>query len=429
MRGKEIIAMLLAGGQGSRLGILTKTKAKPAVSYGGKFRMIDFPLSNCINSGIDTVGVLTQYQPLLLNKHIGNGVPWDLDRTSGGTAILQPHQKNDNTGDWYSGSANAVCQNINFIDEYNPEYVLVLGGDHIYKMDYSLMLDAHKQNNADATIAVIEVPWDEASRYGIMNADESGRVTAFVEKPKEPVSNLASMGIYIFTWKYLREALIESDKLHTDSDFGKHIIPLLLEGGKTMFAYKFTDYWRDVGTIDSYFESNMELIATVPLFNLYEEHKRIYTNSPHQPPQYTGENADVRGSLLSEGCEIYGTVINSVLGYGVKVHNGARVVNSIVMENCNIGRDTVIEDCILDENSLIGDNVTIGVSVGDDAQAVNELRPDIYNTGITVIGEYSKIPDNVRIGKNCVVEGVSVYSDYDCGLLANGRSVIKPVLM
>jgi len=423
MFGKEMIAMLLAGGQGSRLGILTKTKAKPAVSYGGKFRMIDFPLSNCINSGIDTVGVLTQYQPLLLNRHIGSGVPWDLDRNNGGVTILSPHQKNDNTGDWYSGSANAVYQNMEFIEDYQPEYVLVLGGDHIYKMDYSAMLEFHKKKGADATIAVIQVPMDEAGRYGIMNTREDGRVYEFVEKPKEPVSDLASMGIYIFTWKHLREALIQSNKMHDDSDFGKHIIPLLLEGGRNLFAYKFNDYWKDVGTIDAYFESNMELIKTVPEFNLYEDFWRIYTSAIHQPPQYTGEHSDVRASFLSEGCEVYGTVVNSVIGPGVIVREGARVTDSIIMENCVVGENAQIDRCILDSWCVVGQNARIGHQIGEDA--VNELWPDIYDTGITVVGMFSIIPDGVGIGKNCVVDGVTGEGDYEGMELFSGKSILK----
>ena len=423
MRSKEMIAMLLAGGQGSRLGILTKTKAKPAVRFGGKFRMIDFPLSNCINSGVDTVGVLTQYQPLLLNRHIGNGVPWDLDRTTGGVTILQPHQKNDNTGDWYSGSANAVYQNMAYIEEFNPQYVLVLGGDHIYKMDYSKMLEFHKRNMADATIAVLEVPIEEASRYGIMNTHESGHVYEFVEKPKNPVSNLASMGIYIFSWKELREALGKAEKLYEDSDFGKHIIPMMIGSGKSLWAYRFDDYWRDVGTIDSYWESNMELVKTVPDFNLYEDFWRIYTSDSHQPPQYAGANSDVRGSFLSEGCEVYGTIVNSVLGPGVIVMEGARVVDSIIMENCVVSENSSVERCILDERCVIGKNVRLGADLGEDR--VNDQRPDIYNTGITVVGEFSIIPDGVSVGKNCVIDGVTSDADYDDKQLMSGMSIIK----
>ena len=423
MRKKEMIAMLLAGGQGSRLGILTKTKAKPAVSYGGKFRMIDFPLSNCVNSGIDTVGVLTQYLPLLLNRHIGDGVPWDLDRNNGGVTILQPHQKNDNTGNWYSGSANAVYQNIEYIEEYSPDYVLVLGGDHIYKMDYSIMLDFHKENNADATIAVIEVPMEEASRYGIMNTREDGQVYEFAEKPEKPVSNLASMGIYIFTWHHLREILSKAEKLYQDSDFGKHIIPMMIESGKTLYAWKYEGYWRDVGTIDSYWDSNMELVTIMPKLDLYDVHQRIYTSSTHQPPQYLGRNSDVRDSVLSEGCEVFGTVLNSVLGPGVIVKEGAVIKDSIIMEYCMIYENAVVERSILDERCVIGKNARIGTDVGE--YAINQNRPDIYNTGITVLGEFSTVPEGASVGKNCVIDGATIEADYVDGQLFSGMSIIK----
>ncbi|MDR1704810.1 MAG: glucose-1-phosphate adenylyltransferase [Clostridiales bacterium] len=421
MRDKEMIAMLLAGGQGSRLGVLTKTKAKPAVAFGGKFRIIDFPLSNCINSGIDTVGVLTQYQPLLLNRHIGIGVPWDLDRKNGGVTVLSPHQKNDNTGDWYSGTANAIFQNMDYINTYDPEYVLILAGDHIYKMDYSKMLDFHKEHKADATIAVLQVPIEEAHRFGIMNAKEDGEIYEFVEKPQEPISNLASMGIYIFTWKVLQEALIKADKLYSDSDFGKHVIPMMLDGKKSLYAYTFNYYWKDVGTIQSYWETNLELIKTVPDFNLYEDFWRIYTNSDHQPPQYAGEHSDIRASFLSEGSEVFGKVYNSILGPGVIVEEGAEVIDSIIMANCVIGEGAYINRCIMDEGCVIGAGVQIGV--GDDS--VNVLQPKLYNTGITVIGEFSILPDNVIVGKNCVIDGVTGISDYQDMSLPSGESIIK----
>lgn len=421
MRNKEIITMLLAGGQGSRLGILTKNKAKPAVAFGGKFRIIDFPLSNCINSGIDTVGVLTQYQPLLLNRHIGIGVPWDLDRKNGGVTILSPHQKNGNTGDWYSGTANAIYQNMAYINEYDPEYVLILSGDHIYKMDYSKMLEFHKSNKADATIAVIRVPLEEACRYGIMNAEENGRVYEFVEKPENPVSDLASMGIYIFNWRELKEALVKAEKDHGDSDFGKHVIPQMLRENKTLYAYKFGDYWKDVGTIESYWVSNMELIKTVPEFNLYEDFWKIYTSADHQPPQYASGNSSIKASFLSEGCEVYGNVRNSVLGPGVIINEGATVVDSIIMADCVVGKNASLFRCIIDEGCVVGAGVTIGA--GDDV--ANELKPDVYNTGITVIGEYTILPKNVSIGKNCVIDGVTNETDYDNMSLASGKSIIK----
>jgi glucose-1-phosphate adenylyltransferase len=420
MKKKEMIAMLLAGGQGSRLGILTNKKAKPAVSFGGKYRIIDFPMSNCINSGVDTVGVLTQYQPLLLNRHIGIGIPWDLDRRSGGVTILAPHVKGEQ-GEWYSGTANAIYQNIEYIDGYNPDYVLILSGDHIYKMDYSKMLDFHKQNHCDATIAVREVPMEEASRFGIMNTKDDDLIYEFEEKPQQPKSNLASMGIYIFTWSKLREALIADNKNHPDSDFGKHIIPRMLGEHQTLYAYRFNDYWKDVGTVESYWVANMDLIKTLPEFNLYDDFWKIFTDSDHQPPQYTGPNSDVRTSLLSEGCEVYGAVYNSVLGPGVFIDEGAVVRDSIITEGCRIGKNTRIERSIVDEGSTIGSDVVIGTG----ENTPNDEKPHIYNTGITVIGESTTVPDNVTVGKNCVIYGVTKASDYESGRLESGKGIIR----
>jgi len=420
MKKKEMIALIPAGGQGSRLGVLTAKKAKPAISFGGKYRIIDFTMSNCINSGVDTVGVLTQYEPLLLNRHIGIGIPWDLDRRNGGVTILAPHVKGEQ-GEWFSGSANAIFQNIDYINGYNPEFVLILCGDHIYKMDYSKMLDFHIHNHSDLTIAVREVPIEEASRMGIMNTHEDDSIYEFEEKPKNPKSNLASMGIYIFTWNKLREALIADDKVHEDSDFGKHIIPLMLNEGQTLFAYRFSDYWKDVGTIESYWTANMDLIKTLPDFNLYDDFWKIYTDSDHQPPQYTGPNSDVRTSLLSEGCEIYGAVYNSVLGSNVYVDEGAVIRDSIVMENCYVGRNSRLERTIVDENSSVGNDVVIGQ--GDNIP--NEDKPNVYNTGISVIGENTSVPDGVTVGKNCVIFGGVVYDDFEAGRLDSGKSIIR----
>lgn len=422
MRKKEMIAMLLAGGQGSRLGILTRNVAKPAVTFGGKYRIIDFPLSNCINSGVDTVGVLTQYQPLRLNQHIGIGIPWDLDRKSGGVTVLAPHVKGGgDSGEWFMGTANAIYQNIEYIDSNNPEYVLILSGDHIYKMDYSKMLEFHKQNNCAATIAVLEVPMEEASRFGIMNTEENDKIYEFEEKPENPKSNLASMGIYIFTWERLREALIEDSKIHPDSDFGNHIIPRMLEEGQTLYAYRFKDYWKDVGTIESYWQANMELIRTLPEFNLYEDFWKIYTNSEHQPPQYTAPDAKVSTSLASDGCEIYGEVYSSVLGPNVIVEKGAVVRDSIIMEGTVIGENSYIERCIIDENSTVGKNVKMGIG----ENVPNTAKPKIYNTGITVIGYNTNVPDGVEIGKNCVIFGKTLKDDYPEDKIASGNSIIK----
>ncbi|MCL2352123.1 MAG: glucose-1-phosphate adenylyltransferase [Firmicutes bacterium] len=420
MRKKEIIAMLLAGGQGSRMGILSQEKAKPAIAFGGKYRIIDFPMSNCINSGIDTVGVMTQYQPLLLNKHIGIGIPWDLDRSNGGVTILAPHVKGE-MGEFYSGSANAAYQNIDFIDAHNPEYVLILGGDHIYKMDYSKWFDFHKKNNCDCSIAVKEVPIEEASRFGIMNTREDDRVYEFEEKPKKPKSNLASMGNYIFRWDILREALITVNKAHPDADFGKHVIPLMLEEDRVMYAYRFQDYWMDVGTLESYWVSNMDLIKTLPDFNLYEDFWKIYTDADHQPPQYLGPDCDVRSSILSEGCQVYGRVYNSVLGPGVLIEDGAIVRDSIVMGGCVIGKNSVLDRCIIDENSRVGSGVVMGV--GDNVP--NEDKPKIYDTGLTVVGERSVVPDGVTIGKNCVIYGATLSADYPGSRIESGKSVIR----
>ncbi len=420
MRKKEMLAMLLAGGQGSRLGILTKDKAKPSVAFGGKYRIIDFPMSNCVNSGVDTVGVLTQYQPLILNQHIGIGIPWDLDRKNGGAAILAPHVKGGEQGEWYSGTANAIYQNIGYIDTYNPEYVLILSGDHIYKMDYSNMLAFHKKNNCDVTIAVLEVSMDEASRFGIMNADENDKIYEFEEKPEHPKSNLASMGIYIFTWDKLREALIEDNKVHADSDFGKHIIPMMLNKGMTLYAYRFKDYWKDVGTIESYWAANMELIETLPHFNLYEDFWKIYTNNESQLPQYTGKNADIKTSIISEGSSILGKVHHSVISTSVIIEEGAEVRDSIIMEHCIIRKGCVIDRCIIDQDTEIGENVTMGV--GDDVP--NEDKPKIYNTGITVVGNNTVVPPNVTIGKNCVIYGKTTAEDYPEGRLESGKSVV-----
>ena len=420
MKRNEMMAMLLAGGQGSRLGILTMDKAKPAIAFGGKYRIIDFPMSNCVNSGVDTVGVLTQYQPLTLNAHIGIGVPWDLDRVNGGVSILAPHMREGEIGSWYSGTANAIYQNIDYIDSCNPEYVLILSGDHIYKMDYAAMLKYHKENNADATIAVLEVPMEDASRFGIMNADENDKIYEFEEKPEHPKSNLASMGIYIFTWSNLRKALIEDEKIHPDSDFGKHIIPKMLGEGQSLYAYRFKDYWKDVGTIESYWAANMELIKTLPEFNLYEDFWKIYTKSDYQPPQYTGENASIKTSIVSEGAQIYGSIEHCVISKNVTIEEGAVVKDSIIMEGCVIGKNAVLDRVIVDQNTVIGDNVKMGLW----DNIPNEQKPKIYNTGITVIGSDTVVPDNIEIGKNCVVYGKTTAEDYSESKLPSGQSVI-----
>ena len=416
---KEMIAMLLAGGQGSRLGVLTSDMAKPAVSFGGKYRIIDFPLSNCINSGIDTVGVLTQYQPLVLNSHIGIGIPWDLDRNNGGVAVLPPYERSD-TSEWYTGTANAIYQNLKYMERYNPEYVLILSGDHIYKMDYEAMLDFHKQKNADVTIAAIPVPMEEASRFGVVLTDEDKQITEFEEKPQHPRSNLASMGIYIFSWPVLRDSLIAM-KDQSNCDFGKHIIPYCHEGGKRLFAYEFNDYWKDVGTLGSYWEANMELIDLIPEFNLYEEYWRIYTKQDIIEPQYIAKDAVVERSIIGAGAQIYGQVSNCVLGAGVTVEEGAVLKDSIIMKNTYIGKDAYVEKAIIAENCTIGEGDEIGV--GEEAES--KLNAKIYAFGLATIGEHSVIPPHVKIGKNTAIKGKTTMDDYPDAALPSGGYIIK----
>ena len=416
---KEMIAMLLAGGQGSRLGVLTSKMAKPAVSFGGKYRIIDFPLSNCINSGVDTVGVLTQYQPLRLNTHIGIGIPWDLDRNIGGVTVLPPYEKSENT-DWYTGTANAIYQNLDYMETYNPDYVLILSGDHIYKMDYEVMLDYHKANNAEVTIAVMPVPMEEAKRFGIMITDDKGQITDFEEKPEHPRSNLASMGIYIFNWKTLKNALI-SLKDQPGLDFGKHVIPYCKNQGSPLFAYEFNGYWKDVGTLESYWQANMELIDIVPEFNLYEEYWKIYTKSDALPPQYFSDGSVVERSIIGEGSEIYGKVYNSIIGCNVVIGKDAVVRDSIIMSNTEVGDNAEINKAIIAEEVTIGANTAIGI--GDEAE--NEMNPKIYNSGLVTIGEKSVIPADVKIGKNTVIAGETAKEEYEGGWLAAGKCIVK----
>lgn len=357
---KDVVAMLLAGGQGSRLYALTHDMAKPAVPFGGKYRLIDFPLSNCINSGIDTVGVLTQYQPLVLNDYIGNGQPWDLDKMNGGVHVLPPYQTSSGAS-WYEGTANAIYQNMGFIERYDPEYVVVLGGDHIYKMDYSKMIDFHKANNADLTIAVLDVPLSEASRLGIMTCDDTMRVVDFTEKPKEPKSTLASMGIYVFTWSKLRKYLIENENADTGSkDFGKDIIPAMLAAGERLFAYTFEGYWKDVGTLDSLWDANMDLLAESEQLDLYDKEWRIYSRHENLPPQYIGPAAKIQRSMISEGSVIDGESENSVIFGGVTIEEGAEVHYSIVMPGTVIKKGAVVKYAIVGENCVIEENARVG---------------------------------------------------------------------
>lgn len=416
---KEMIAMLLAGGQGSRLGVLTAKVAKPAVSFGGKYRIIDFPLSNCINSGVDTVGVLTQYQPLRLNTHIGIGIPWDLDRNIGGVTILPPYEKNADS-EWYTGTANAVYQNLDYMESYHPDYVLILSGDHIYKMDYEVMLAFHKAHKADVTIAAMQMPMEEAGRFGIVVTDQNGQITRFEEKPDRPGSNLASMGIYIFSWPVLKEALIQLSR-QPNCDFGRHIIPYCHANGKRMSAYEYNGYWKDVGTLESYWRANMELIDIIPEFNLYEEYWKIYTNCMNLPPQYISLESVVDKCIISNGTEIYGELHSSVIGAGVTVGKGSVIRDSIIMQDAAIGENCVIERAIIAENARIGSNTVIGI--GNDA--ANRLRPDIYSGGLAVIGENTTIPPGIQIGKNTAVSGKTSALDYMGGVLLSGETLIK----
>lgn len=386
---KKCVAMLLAGGQGSRLYALTQKVAKPAIPYGGKNRFIDFPLSNCINSGIDTVGVLTQYQPMVLNEYIGNGQPWDLDKMHGGVHVLPPYQTAAGAS-WYEGTANAIYQNMAFIERYDPEYVIVLGGDHIYKMDYSKMLDYHIANNADSTIAVIDVPRSEASRFGIMTCDEEGRIVDFTEKPKEPKSTLASMGIYVFSWEKLRKYLIENENANTGSkDFGKDIIPAMLANNERLFAYEFEGYWKDVGTLDSLWEANMDLLSpSVPL-NLYDPNWKVYSRHNNMPPQYIGKNAHVENSMITEGSVVDGTVDFSIISSGVTIEEGASVKYSIVMPGTTIKKNAVVEYAIIGENCVVESDAMIGMNP--------ESVPNRDDWGIAVLGHNITISSGKRV--------------------------------
>ena len=388
---KECVAMLLAGGQGSRLYALTTKIAKPAVTFGGKYRIIDFPLSNCVNSGIDTVGVLTQYQPLVLNEYIGNGQPWDLDRSFGGVHILSPYQAK-NRSDWYKGTANAIYQNLYFIKTYQPKYVLILSGDHIYKMDYSKMLEFHKENEADCTIAAIKVPMEEASRFGIVNTDESGRINEFEEKPKKPNSNLASMVIYIFTAEKLYEYLEEDDKTKgSANDFGKNVLPAMLKAGEKMFAYTFEGYWKDVGTINSLFEANMDLLGDKPTLDLSDVNWRIHSRNPIAPPHYAGKDAVILNSIVSLGCDIEGVVENSILSSSVIVEKGAVVKDSILMSGAVIKSGAAVKHSIIDENAVVGENASVGGDVSDSSE-------------IAVIGREYKVADGASVAAGEILD-------------------------
>ncbi|HEY0829431.1 MAG TPA: glucose-1-phosphate adenylyltransferase [Bacilli bacterium] len=377
MQQKECVAMLLAGGEGKRLGALTYDSAKPAVHFGGKYRIIDFTLSNCTNSGIDTVGVLTQYQPLALNSYLGIGSPWDLDRKEGGMYVLPPFMKQKGVADWYTGTANAIYQNMGFIEQYNPEYVLVISGDHIYKMNYDLMLSFHKEKKADASIAVIEVKWEEANRFGILSVGDNHEITKFSEKPANPQSNLASMGVYIFTWKALKKYLLQdAEQAKSTNDFGKDIIPAMLRDGTNMYAYPFREYWKDVGTIDSLWEASMDLLKPEQELDLNDRSWRVYSLNPNQPAAYVSATAKINNSLVNEGCIVFGNVEHSVLFYGVQVGEGSLIQDSVIMPNVKIGNHVVIHRSIIGEGTVIAEGARVG-------------NPD--SNEITLIGNYEKI--------------------------------------
>ncbi|MCH5185240.1 MAG: glucose-1-phosphate adenylyltransferase [Oscillospiraceae bacterium] len=400
MISKECVAMILAGGQGSRLGALTKNVAKPAVPFGGKYRIIDFPLSNCVHSGIDTVGVLTQYQPLELNTYIGNGSPWDLDRMHGGAYVLPPYQKAE-SGEWYKGTANAIYQNIPFLEQFNPKYVLILSGDHIYKMHYGKMLEKHKAAGAAATIAVMPVEWEEASRFGIMNVDEEGAIIEFEEKPKNPKSNLASMGIYIFDWSVLRKYLIldENDE-NSSNDFGKNIIPNMLSQNEKMYTYRFEDYWKDVGTVQSLWEANMDIISNPPKFDLGDRKWSIYSKNPTAAPHYVGKGAVIKNSTVTEGCNVYGEIHHSIVFGGVTVGEGSVIKDCVIMPGVKIGKNTVIEKSVIGSGACIDDGVKIGVNEAEE----NPYASPMCTDGIVLIGNNVIIGSGTEILKNSMVQ-------------------------
>ena len=401
MKSKECVAMILAGGQGSRLGILTRNVAKPAVPFGGKYRIIDFPLSNCSHSGIDTVGVLTQYQPLELNTYIGSGQPWDLDRSNGGVYVLPPYTSADK-GEWYKGTANAIYQNLSFIAQFNPKYVVILSGDHIYKMDYSKMIRQHREAKADATIAVIEVPWDEASRFGIMNTDEESNIVEFEEKPAEPKSNLASMGVYCFSWEVLREYLTaDENDPDSENDFGKNIIPKMLESGLKVIAHRFEGYWKDVGTVKSLWEANMELLDDDPGIKLDDDNWKIYSRNPLAPPHYVAPEAKLRNSYITEGCDIYGEIDHSIVFENVTVEEGAKIEDSIIFPGSIIKKGAVVYKSLIGTNVVIGEDSRIGSN--DSSANDSYINKKICSDDITLIAPEVKIGRGVKVASNSMV--------------------------
>ena len=419
---RDVVAMILAGGQGTRLSVLSEKRAKPAVPFGGKYRIIDFALSNCVNSGIYIIGVLTQYRPFSLIDHIGIGKYWDLDRATGGVKILQPYEAREGF-DWYKGTADAIYQNLDFIERYRPKYVLILSGDHVYKMDYNKIIEFHINKNADVTISAIEVDWSEASRFGIIVRNENGRVIEFQEKPKNPKSNLASMGIYVFNFEFLKDKTTEDAKNPSSShDFGKDIIPSIINNSN-VYSYIFNGYWRDVGTIQSYWEANMDLLLDLPPLNLYDPHSVIYTRSEEEPPVKFAVDSTVRRSLLSNGCIVEGEVVNSVLSPGVYIEKGAYVKDSIVMSFSRVRKNAVLDRVILDKYVDVGEGTILGY--GDD-NTPNDMEPDKLNTGITVVGKNAKIPYGIKVGRNVRIDPDVTYEDFpEEKTIKSGKTILK----
>ena len=419
----NVVSLILAGGQGTRLGVITNEIAKPAVPFAGKYRMIDFTVSNCVNSGITKVGVVTQYMPHELMEHLGIGKPWDLDIKGGGLYILSPYLSRL-TSSWYKGTADAVYQNMDFIRKYNPDFVLVLSGDHIYKMDYNELIDYHIEKGADCTIACMEVPYSEASRFGIMVTDPFEQIIEFQEKPAQPKGTLASLGIYVFSWEYLKRVLTEDAMDHeSENDFGKNIIPRAVSRHERLFAYNFEGYWRDVGTLTSYLDTNLEILGPLPPLDLHDKSWKIYTQSAELPPAYISENAKVIKSFISEGAEVYGEVENTVVFQGVIIEEGSTVKNSVLMDGCVIGKNTILQDVIVCEKVRIGSESRIGV--GEFKESLIDKK--VYNSNITVIGYNSVIPQGIIIGKNCVIDNYVTENDFSVKEVQSGEGIIKQI--
>jgi glucose-1-phosphate adenylyltransferase len=419
----KIVSLLLAGGAGTRLGVITNNLAKPAVPFGGKYRIIDFAISNCINSGIETLGVVTQYMPHQLVDHLGIGRPWDLDIKDGGLHVLPPYLSRSDTS-WYKGTADAVYQNIEFVDKYNPDFVLILSGDHIYKMDYNEIIDYHIEKNSDCTIACMEVPLSETHRFGIMVTDPFNKIVEFQEKPKNPKGTLASLGIYIFSWDFLKKMLIlDSKDSNSENDFGKNIIPFILNNNYDLYAYNFEGYWRDVGTLDSYMDGNLEILGPLPPLDLHDKTWKIYTQSEELPPAYISENSRVVKSFISEGAEVEGNVENSVIFQGVVIEKGAEIKDSVIMNRAVIKKNAVLNKAVVCENTVIGENVKIGLGTFNESK----IDANIYNSDITLIGYNTVIPENVIIGKNCVIDNNIKETDFKSKELLSGEGIIKEI--